>query len=171
MMDGGHDSSKQTPLQGDLLDGLSSTASSVFSNGNSSTMSHVNGAGAVLSTPTPATTNDSSPIRTLHSPKIQNVKLDREHVSKNDKTYVANGLVDQGMADAPASAPAIAKRVNPRPSPGEVKGRRIVFDPCLQPKTIKGHKASKPTYRDFGASVRFSYPIFMLPRECSLTMG
>ncbi|KAB8336730.1 hypothetical protein FH972_021039 [Carpinus fangiana] len=130
---------------------LGSTASSVFTAGTSSAMPHHSGAAGGIDTLTPLTNHESSPSKRSPTPSHQNFDSSSKHVSsRNPSSSARNGL------DAPHSLSTITptptpptSRVEARPGPGEVKGRRIILDPELGPG--KAQKIKKATYRDFGA--------------------
>ncbi|KAI9874321.1 MAG: histone methyltransferase set1, partial [Pleopsidium flavum] len=141
--------------QGDLLNGVgsassTSTASSVFSATNHShTMANYGGAQSFL---TPLTATDSSPgAKTLSPPPVNLFR------PKSPPEVMSTRLVG-AIERAPAS-PTVTTLLNTpppsrsiaRPSQGEVKGSKAVYDPDLDKKLSSKEKRSrKVQYRDFG---------------------
>lgn len=140
---------------GDLLNGvgsassLTSTVSSIFSNGSNVNVTNNYGAGAGL---TPLTNHDSSPPGKAVSPST--------HHANSDRTLVDGGFVrpDQSaklhhntiIAITPEATPP-QSRIDARPPEGEVKGIKVVFDPEIE--TPKDKRKMKPRYWKFGEKV------------------
>lgn len=146
---------------GDILNGvgsassLGSSASSVFTRASYPTMHTQTDTTGGLHTLTPLTNHESSPTRRSPTPSYQKLESTSKHVSSRDaQSSVSNGLDAPPLLSSITPTPTPpTTRIEARPGPGEVKGRRIILDPELGPG--KAQKIKKATYRDFGAQVCF----------------
>lgn len=165
------DKASQSGDAGDLLNGVgsassrTSTHSSVFSQPSTAAMPTQNGAGGPAVELTPATTHDSSPPDQDVSP----------HHEKDD--YLGRRINSSGLEYSPISPrstraatpmfrpsptspqPHSSDLPAPRPGPGEVKGRKVFFDPELLDRKDPRRK-NVLTERNFGQDVSLSLSLW-----------
>lgn len=157
-----HDYSEQTPRSneeldtnhGDLLNGVgsassTSTNSSLFDNARSA--ARVNGEGNISTSLTPLTNTELSP--TSYQKSVSNEQARSRHQETNRSKHETN----QSRLRSPTMTPK-ARNVWPsaRPSQGESRGEKLVYDPELD-KTIDRSKRKellrKLEYRPFSKKV------------------
>lgn len=154
---------KHSPIgdAGDLLNAVGSASShnsahsSVFSNGGALAMSLPSGAGAGSAELTPATTHESSPPEGRRTPMPDRTKLMNKHVNASGLEYspISPRSTRAATPIFQDVKPASPERKAARPPSGTAKGKRVIYDPELDPKPSKEQRKRGVQYRDFGKEV------------------
>ena len=137
---------------------LTSTASSIFSNGSGQAhlLGHKNG-GTGSHNLTPLTNHDSSPPAHSSSAFTRKAKADANHTLSPHASHSHDGA-DVAPTSSTAMTPDATppqKRTEARPPPGEAKGIKVVYDPEFDPKVLaKDKRKVRARYRKFGEEVR-----------------
>lgn len=137
---------------------LTSTASSIFSNGSGQAhlLGHKNG-GTGSHNLTPLTNHDSSPPVHSSSAFSRTTNADGKHMLSPHASHSHDGA-DIAPTSSTAMTPDATppqKRTEARPPAGEAKGIKVVYDPEFDPKVLaKDKRKVRARYRKFGEEVR-----------------